>query len=51
MSDLISREEVLNILIEWTSYCEKIVRLWDLSKPTIQDQSDECVDFIFNLVK
>lgn len=33
------------------TYCQEIVRLWDLSKPTLKDQSDELIDFIYFLVK
>ena len=52
LSDVLNYSRSTGVsVINWMKAFEMLVRNWDMSKPTYEEQSEEIKDFIRNLVK
>ena len=58
--NIIGKEPQLNDVLEWlgnkfinnnTNYITQVLSLWDLSKPYLKDQSEDLINFLYNLIK
>lgn len=51
--DVIGHDVMLNDVLEWNELERglTIITMWNLSTPYLKDQSEELIDFLFNLIE